>query len=414
MTDKNVNIYQELLHTPEGVRDCYGEENARKQHVSQAVLSRMHLFGYQDLQTPTFEFFDVFSKEIGTTPSRDLYKFFDNDGNTLCLRSDFTPSVARCAAKYFMEEKRPIRFCYQGSAFSNTSNLQGKLRESTQMGVELINDPSVYADAEMIALLIECLQQAGLSRFQISIGNVEYFKGVCQAFGLDHETEMTLREYISGKNFFAAEDLLKNLGLNREQRDQFLRITDFMDDKKALEAVREVTGNERSRDAITRLIDLYNVIEAYGYGEYVSFDLTLLSKYHYYTGVIFKGYTYGTGEAVATGGRYDNLLLHFGKEAAAIGFMIQIDAVMEAIQRQRIHIPLTARIVELYGAGLPGEPEKSHPAAPGRDPLRAGPRRRQGRKLRKWIYSGKKRRRRYLRDPLLSLRRQIRNRKMNI
>ena len=59
------------------------------------------------------------------------------------------------------------------------------------------------------------------------------------------------------------------------------------------------------------------------------FDLTLLSKYHYYTGVIFKGYTYGTGEAVATGGRYDNLLLHFGKEAAAIGFMIQIDAVMD-------------------------------------------------------------------------------------
>ena len=81
MTDKNVNIYQELLHTPEGVRDYYGEENARKQHVSQAVLRRMHLFGYRDLQTPTFEFFDVFSREIGTTPSRDLYKFFDNDGN---------------------------------------------------------------------------------------------------------------------------------------------------------------------------------------------------------------------------------------------------------------------------------------------------------------------------------------------
>ena len=347
MTDKNVNIYQELLHTPEGVRDYYGEENARKQHVSQAVLRRMHLFGYRDLQTPTFEFFDVFSREIGTTPSRDLYKFFDNDGNTLCLRSDFTPSVARCAAKYFMEEKRPIRFCYQGSAFSNTSNLQGKLRESTQMGVELINDPSVYADAEMIALLIECLQQAGLSRFQISIGNVEYFKGVCQAFDLDQETEITLRDYISGKNFFAAEDLLKNLGLNREQRDQFLRITDFMDDRKALEAVREVTGNERSRDAITRLIDLCDVIEEYGYGGYISFDLTLLSKYHYYTGVIFKGYTYGTGEAVATGGRYDKLLLHFGKDAAAIGFMIQIDAVMEAIQRQKIHIPLTARVVEI-------------------------------------------------------------------
>ncbi len=348
MTDKNVNIYQELLHTPEGVRDYYGEENARKQHVSQAVLSRMHLFGYQDLQTPTFEFFDVFSREIGTTPSRDLYKFFDNDGNTLCLRSDFTPSVARCAAKYFMEEKRPIRFCYQGSAFSNTSNLQGKLRESTQMGVELINDPSVYAAVILAAaaFLVVTLQRVRVFREQNEQLQVQYDRAEAALADTQKKADEAAREYASAIAE-EAEDLLKNLGLNREQRDQFLRITDFMDDKNALEAVREVTGNERSREAISRLIDLYNVIEAYGYGEYVSFDLTLLSKYHYYTGVIFKGYTYGTGEAVATGGRYDNLLLHFGKEAAAIGFMIQIDAVMEAIQRQRIRIPLTARIVEI-------------------------------------------------------------------
>ena len=98
--DRKINT---LLHTPEGVRDIYGEELLRKQAVLRATLHRMHLYGYEDIQTPAFEFFDVFSKEIGTTPSAELYKFFDKNGNTLVLRPDFTPSMARCAAKYYKE-----------------------------------------------------------------------------------------------------------------------------------------------------------------------------------------------------------------------------------------------------------------------------------------------------------------------
>ena len=99
-----------LLHTPEGVRDVYGEEYARKLFVEKKLHDTIHLYGYQDIQTPTFEFFDVYSKEIGTTPSSQLYKFFDKEGNTLALRPDFTPSCARCAAKYFMDETAPYEF----------------------------------------------------------------------------------------------------------------------------------------------------------------------------------------------------------------------------------------------------------------------------------------------------------------
>ena len=160
---------QDLLHTPEGVRDCYGIEYTAKQNTIEKIASVIRLYGYEDLQTPSFEYFDVFSNEIGTTSSKELYKFFDKEGSTLVLRPDFTPSVARCAAKYFMDEKRPIRFCYQGSAFSNTSDLQGKLKETTQMGAELMNDGSAQADGEMIAMLTESLLAAGLTYFQISV-----------------------------------------------------------------------------------------------------------------------------------------------------------------------------------------------------------------------------------------------------
>ena len=129
---------KKLVHTPEGVRDIYGEEYAKKLRIESLIMENIRSYGYEDIQTPTFEFFDVFSKEVGTTPSRELYKFFDKEGNTLVLRPDFTPSIARCAAKYFPETDVPVRFCYMGNIFTNNSNLQGKLKEATQMGAELI------------------------------------------------------------------------------------------------------------------------------------------------------------------------------------------------------------------------------------------------------------------------------------
>ncbi|MDE7250832.1 MAG: ATP phosphoribosyltransferase regulatory subunit, partial [Lachnospiraceae bacterium] len=161
---------RQLLHTPEGVRDIYGKEYARKLETEEHIRRQFNLYGYQDIQTPTFEFFDVFSREIGTTPSKELYKFFDKEGNTLVLRPDFTPSMARCAAKYFMDENVPIRFCYAGNTFTNTNSLQGKLKEVTQMGAELMNDGSAEADGEMIAMAVEALKDAGLKDFQVSIG----------------------------------------------------------------------------------------------------------------------------------------------------------------------------------------------------------------------------------------------------
>ena len=339
---------QDLLHTPEGVRDCYGKENTAKQKTIERIARQIHLYGYEDLQTPSFEYFDVFSNEIGTTSSRELYKFFDKEGNTLVLRPDFTPSVARCAAKYFMDEKQPLRFCYQGSAFSNTSNLQGKLKETTQMGAELMNDASAQADGEMIAMLIESLLAAGLTEFQISVGNVEYFKGLCEYLGMDSELEMTLRDEISGKNYFAAEDLLKNEGFKKPDRDLFLRIRDFMETEEDLVKAAESAPNGRAGAAVKRLIEVWNVVDAYGLSKYVSFDLSLLSKYHYYTGIIFKGYTYGTGEPIASGGRYDQLLRYFGKEAPAIGWMISVDPLMEAMRRQHLIDVQEPEIQKIY------------------------------------------------------------------
>ena len=343
---------QRLLHTPEGVRDIYGKEYAKKIWVEERLHCVIAGYGYEDIQTPTFEFFDVFSREIGTTPSKDLYKFFDKEGNTLVLRPDFTPSMARCAAKYFMEEKRPIRFSYKGNTFTNTSNLQGKLKEVTQMGAEFINDASVEADGEMIAMVVEALKTAGLREFQVSIGQVEYFKGLCQEAGLDEETELDLRACISGKNFFAAQELLNERQVADPYRETLLKVADLFNSMTSLSDARTLVHNDRSLAAIERLEKLDEVLRLYGVQDYVSYDLGMLSKYNYYTGVIFKAYTYGVGNAIVTGGRYNTLLGRFGKDAPAVGFAIVIDDMMEALSRQRSEIAVNEIRTIYYDPGV--------------------------------------------------------------
>ena len=153
---------KKLLHTPEGVRDIVNVQCGKKMTLEQQILKSFHMYGYHDIQTPVFEYFDVFRKEIGTVPSKDLYKLFDKEGNTLALRPDITPSIARVAATLFGDEELPVRLCYTGNTFINHSSYQGRLREVTQMGVELIGDDTVEADGEMLALVIEALLSVGL------------------------------------------------------------------------------------------------------------------------------------------------------------------------------------------------------------------------------------------------------------
>lgn len=336
-----------LLHTPDGVRDIYGSECSDRLLIRNRIHNKMKSFGYLDIDTPTFEYFDVFAEEINATDARELYKFFDKEGNTLVLRPDFTPSIARCASKVMLENGDPVRVVYQGKSFLNTSNLQGKLKENCDIGVELFNEDSVYADAEMIALLIESLKASGLSDFQVSIGDADYYKGICEAAGIDEETEELIRGQIVQKNYFAAESIMTEREIPDKYKDLLVKVSEFIGSDEALNNAEKEVTNERSLAAIARLKRLYQVLKEYGCNQYVSFDLGMLSKFNYYTGVIFSAYTYGVGDAIAKGGRYDSLLGKYGKDAPAIGFVIIIDDLMSALYRQNVEIEHEEEVIDI-------------------------------------------------------------------
>ncbi len=327
---------QKLLHTPDGVRDIYNQECEEKLALQERLHRVIKSYGYRDIETPTFEFFDVFGSDVGTIPSADLFKFFDRDGNTLVLRPDFTPPVARAASKYFQNDPMTLRLTYLGNTFVNSSSYQGRLRETTQIGGEMIGDDSADADAEVIALTVQLLKASGLTEFQISLGHCGYFDALAKDVGLDEQNTAELKKLISNKNTFGVQKLLRELGLTNRSAGALTALPELFGGTEVLEKAASLTDNAAALVAVDRLRRIREILKLYKVEDYVSFDLGLLSNYMYYTGILFRGYTFGTGAAILKGGRYDGLLAHFGKDAPAVGFVAEIDQLLSALARQKI------------------------------------------------------------------------------
>ena len=326
-----------LLHTPEGVRDIYNEECEMKQILKQRLKRAMEQYGYHIIQTPTFEFFDIFGNEIGTTSSKELFKFFDRQGNTLVLRPDITPSVARAACKYYMEEDMPIRLYYMGNTFINNSSYQGRLKETTQLGAELMGDNSVEADAEIISMVVDNLLAAGLEEFQLSIGHADFFEGIVEAAGFDEDTIDELKELIANKNYFGVEEITQKWYLSEELKELFGMLRGFyVSYEEVVKAKEHAKQYPKVYHALERIEELHHLLEIYGIDSYVSYEPGIVSEHQYYTGIVFSGYTFGSGEPIVKGGRYDNLLSNFGKQSPSIGFAVVVDQLMEALKRQKI------------------------------------------------------------------------------
>ncbi len=343
------------IHTPEGVRDIMAVECDKKRYLERKIDKLFRSYGYQSIQTPSLEFFDVFAKEVGSIPSRELYKFFDREGETLVLRPDFTPSIARAVSMYFNQEELPLRLSYSGSVFQNNTSYQGRLKESTDMGVELINDGSVEADAEVIALAVQTMLQSGITEFQINIGEVNYFRSLVEEALLDEDTVSELKQLLEIKNLFGAQELIGKQNLRKDLSKAISEIPRLFGNVEVLDQAAALTENECARAAVARLKKIYEILKFYGCEKYVTFDLSMLSKFSYYTGIIFQGYTYGTGDAVIKGGRYDGLLEKFGKKAEAIGFVTVVDSLLNAIERQKLTMPVKdIKTMLLYPAHLEG------------------------------------------------------------
>lgn len=339
---------EQKMHTPEGVRDIYNRECETKIAIQKKLSTVLHLYGYQDIQTPTFEYDDVFRKEIGSTSTKELYRFFDREGNILTLRPDITPSVARAAATLYETEDFPIRLCYAGNTFTNHMSYQGRLKENTQLGAELIGLDSIEADAEMLAMVVDGLKRTGLKEFQVNIGHVDFIQSLLEATGLEDDEMDEIRTLINNRNYFGVEEILDNRSVKESVKEAFHILPELMGGPEILESAARIAPSAEARLAVTRLQQIYKLLRLYKAEDHVTFDLSMSGSYGYYTGIIFRAYTYGTGDAVVRGGRYDHLLEKFGKSTPSIGFAIIIDELMSALNRQKISVQTAKRNLLVY------------------------------------------------------------------
>ncbi len=321
-------------HTPEGLTDILVNECQLKFKIEAATREVFAHHGYHIVQPPTFEYYDVYDS-AGVTRPENMFKFFDTNGRMLALRPDLTTSVARMAATKPLGDL-PYRIAYTGTAFRNDEAFSNaRQREFTQLGIELIGESGVQADAEVIEIAIEALLKAGVCDFQIDMGQVCYFSGLVNLAGLDAEQSNLLRKKINDKNFVAIEEMLKNLNIKPELKEIFLELPKmFGGIDVVINALKNPVLDDFSRDALNNLMQIYEILKEKGLENYLAIDLSMVPNLDYYTGMIIKGFTKGVGFPVCSGGRYDNLTAKFGRPLPATGVAIGIERIMAALSEK--------------------------------------------------------------------------------
>ena len=321
---------EQKLHTPEGVRDIYNRECETKLTLQRKLGSVLHLYGYQDIQTPTFEFDDVFRKEIGSTSTKELYRFFDRDGNILALRPDILLLSQELRRRCLRGRISRSGFVMWEIPLLIIPAIREGLKK-TQMGAELIGLDSVEADAEMIAMVVDGLKKTGLTEFQVNIGHIDFIQSLLEATGLEEEKE-EVRELISNRNYFGVEEILDNRSVKENIKEAFRSSgtdggPEFWNRPPGRTQRRRQAGACKIQQ-IYRLLDLQAE-------DHVTFDLSMMGSYGYYTGIIFRAYTYGTGMPLSEAGDMITCL-KIWKNTPSIGFAIIVDELMNALNRQKI------------------------------------------------------------------------------
>ncbi len=330
---------------PTGVKDYLPGAAARLRRIESSVLECMEKWGYSQIITPTLEFYDTVGV-ASSTEDKKMFKLLDQNGRTLVLRPDITAPIARVVASLMKEEVLPVRLSYHANVFRAFEEEAGRESEFFQTGAELVGDPSPEADAEVIALAIASLQAAGVDSFKMALGHTGFLNGLFHETLRDgEEKQKVLKECLLNRDYVGYRQQLKSFGLAPAVEKELEAILRLRGGEEICEQASGITENPLARESIDHLCRVYEVLKAYGVSEHVLIDLTMIGDFSYYTGMTFEGYAANLGFPVVSGGRYDNLLRQFGREAPATGFALKTTRILEAVRELPEE---TRRLLVLY------------------------------------------------------------------
>lgn len=315
-----------IKNIPEGTKDSLFEECKLKRSIESSLKNGFEKMGYNEIITPSIEFFDVFYMQK-TFDAENMYKLFDSKNRLLALRPDCTTPIARVVATRLKDSPLPLKLYYNQNVFRTNDNFNGKRDEITQCGVELIGEAGLDADVALILAAITSLKECVGDNFKIEIGNVGIFKSLAVQCGLSQEDFEDARAFIESKNFAALNSLLDKYG---EKGARLKKLPSLFGGSEVFDEIK----SEETNEILDNLKKLYDALCKKGQEKYILIDLGYVNHIDYYTGIVFRGYIDGSGQTVLSGGRYDKLLEKFGFDAPATGFAINVDAVADTILRE--------------------------------------------------------------------------------
>ncbi len=306
-------------------------------------MSVLDGWSYEEIITPTVDYYSLFERGMGPSESQRAFRFTDTDGRLLAIRPDVTSGIARAAATLLAKRQRPLRLCYAAPVFRQRGQSHAEWRrESKQIGCELVGQSGTAADMEVLAIASEVLQRLGLDRGHvITLNDVGVFNGVGESLGVDSVARDELRQLVDRRDVADLERSLTSYASANESR-AFSQLVRLSGKHETLDNARRVITNARSSSALDRLESLWRIIQSLALSDHFEIDLGDVSRLDYYTGLTFKIYVEGAGARVGSGGRYDNLTANFGKAEPAVGFVLDLDALADLLLL-RDGLPLTAQ-----------------------------------------------------------------------
>ncbi|MBQ7064550.1 MAG: ATP phosphoribosyltransferase regulatory subunit [Firmicutes bacterium] len=323
------------IYTPYGFRDKLFVEAAGARALNDRLHHVFELYGYHDITTPMVEYLKLFDEERGSIDPVNLYKFVDRDGELLVLRPDLTPAAARFAVTYLSEGDLPCRMCVNGQVFRYSGPFSGKARELYQTGIEFIGTDSAESDAEVLEAALDALEATGLKSWRMALGEAGLVREVLSLVPGDD-----LCKYVNSRNYPALDAEMQT----RKVPEPLRQLVSIMTRTGGIELVNEALqyldelnseyDTAAARGAFARLAEVWNALQRAGKTDRLTVDPGMTPDLQYYTGIVFQAYADGSGEYILDGGRYDDLYRQFDRNWPAVGFGVQVNQVMQALQAQ--------------------------------------------------------------------------------
>lgn len=333
--------------TPEGTKDFLFEECLTRRYIEQTIGEVFSSRGFHEVVTPSLEFYDVFDPDFSGISQEVMYKMSDRHGRLIVMRPDSTLPIARLTATRLQNLPKPVRLYYTQPIYRNHPGLTGHSDESVQTGIELLGAKGMRADLDVLATALDALGKC-VPGYRLEIGHADFFHTLSKQIPEEENLREDIRDAIEMKNYARLNEILDRLPQN-ESVLALRELPRLFGGEDVFERASLICKGKQLSATLSYLRKVFRSISEMDPGCRLMIDLGLVQRNDYYTGMVFSAYVEEFGDAVLLGGRYDNLLEHFGQPTPAIGFAINVDAIAKTLLNRGNVCPVLPMDILVHG-----------------------------------------------------------------